>query len=106
MFTIIIRIGQLCYTNGFIYAMQIFDNDSHLTLSTNKILLVCYYLLNLGYTLFSIGTWSKIHDKAQMIADLSSKMGILLFLLGVIHILNILLIIYIAYFKKKNPKFN
>ena len=90
----------MCYTNGLVYAMQIFNNDKQLTLSTNKILLICYYLLNLGYTLFSIGTWPQIHDIAQMIADLSSKMGILLLLLGIIHITNMLVIVYVAYFKK------
>ena len=100
MFPVIIRIGQICYADGLVYVMQIFNNDTQLTLSTNKILLICYYLLNLGYTLFSIGTWSQIHDMAQMFADLSSKMGVLLLLLGVIHIMNMLVIVYVAYFKK------
>jgi hypothetical protein len=99
-FTVIIYVGLVCYKNGKVYSLQIFGGDEELTLRTNNILLLCYYLFNLGYCLINIYNWNHIDNWRYCIESVSQKAGIILTAIGILHLFNILAIIYIAQRKK------
>lgn len=95
-FTVIVKVGKICYHHGKVYSLQIFDNDAEFTNRVNNILLVCYYLLNLGYCLLTISTWQIVVSWQQCIETVAIKAGTILITIGIIHFINIAAIIYIS----------
>jgi len=105
-FTVILYVGQLCYRNGKIYSLRVFKGDEELTEKTNRILLVCYYLFNLGYCLLVIYSWQSLTNWRECIETVALKAGAILISLGILHLSNMGIILYIAhhknYFSTKN----
>ena len=96
-FTVIVYVGLVCHKNGKIYSLQIFNGDEELSNRTNHILLLCYYLFNLGYCLLTIYTWPNIADWKNCINQVAYRAGTILYILGIMHCINIFMIIFIAH---------
>lgn len=101
-FFITVRVGWICYKNG-IYYIQSEINDIILAESINKLLLVGYYLFNLGYATIMIYSWKSIYNYPALIESLSSKCAYIVISLGLMHYFNITLIYFI---RKINQKHN
>lgn len=99
-FTIIVYVGQLCYKNGKVYSLQIFKGDIDLTNNTNNILLLCYYLFNLGYCLITIYSWQTLYSWKECINSVSIKAGLILMSLGALHLMNITILLFISHKQK------
>lgn len=95
-FTVIIYVGLVCYKHGKVYSLQIFSGNEELTIRTNNILLVSYYLFNLGYCLVTIYTWQELHNWRDCIESISRKAGCILLTVGVLHMINIFTILFIS----------
>ncbi len=89
---IIIKVGKICYTNGSIYVAQLIPDHKDLCLKINQVLLVAYYLFNLGYCAITLIQWSTISSYYELIEVISTKTAIILFLLATLHYLNILIL--------------
>lgn len=89
---IIIKVGEICYSNGTIFIAQLIPNHKDLCLRINQILLVAYYLFNLGYCAITIIQWDTIINYPQLLETLALKISIILFLIALLHYLNILII--------------
>jgi len=89
-FYITIVVGKICYTHGEIYLSKIINDKPEIVSSINRILLVGYYLLNLGYATITLSFWHKIINMATLIETLSTKLGIIILFLGVMHVNNML----------------
>jgi len=90
-FFITIRVGWFCYKNGAVYIYELVGQTA-LTDWLNKLLLIGYYLLNLGYLATSILEWQEISTLIEMINMLSIKVGGIVFILGVLHFTNMFVI--------------
>ena len=99
-FTIIVYVGKLCYRHGKIYSLQIFNGNEELTNRTNSILLLCYYLFNLGYCLLTIYSWETINTWKACMENICMRAGFILISIGILHLINIGAIIFIS--QKKN----
>ncbi len=88
-FYITIYVGKVCYTYGEVFILGLFDNNINTTKSINNILLVGYYLINLGYATLNLINWQPINSIADMVAILSFKIGIITLGLGIMHYFNI-----------------
>ena len=81
---ITIVVGYQCYKNGYVYVQSIFiDEDT--SVSINKILLLGYYLTNIGYTITVIRDWGKVTSLYQLINELSLRIASILFILALMH---------------------
>ena len=89
---IIIKVGKICYTNGSIYVAQLIPHHKELCLKINQVLLVAYYLFNLGYCAITLIQWKLITKYSELIEVICTKTAIILFLLATLHYLNILII--------------
>jgi hypothetical protein len=89
---IIIKVGKLCYDNGNIFVSQLIPNHEALCLQTNKMLLIGYYLLNLGYCAITIISWEKIQTSNQLIEIIATKSAIIILTIGFMHYINIILL--------------
>lgn len=89
---IIIKVGKLCYNNGNLFVSQLIPNHEALCHQINKMLLIGYYLLNLGYCAMTIISWEKIQNSTQLIEIIATKSAIIILTIGCMHYINIFLV--------------
>lgn len=89
---IILKVGNICYKNGNIFVAQFTPGQEAICLRLNQILLVAYYLLNIGYCLISIIGWQTIHTTAELLEVVAHKSAVIICIIAVLHYLNIFLI--------------
>ncbi|HMR17918.1 MAG TPA: hypothetical protein PKA53_01345 [Sphingobacterium sp.] len=100
---IILRVGKLFHRNGRIFILSFFDERKDLTDTTNNLLLVGYYLFNIGYTILQFSTWDKVSDWSSLISSVSIKTGLLVLLLAGLHFNNMFIIYLLS--KSKTHSF-
>ena len=99
-FYIIFYVGKLFYRNGRVFILRLFDGNEPLTDTTNNILLIGYYLFNLGYSVFQLSFWEKVNGTDTLISSVSHKTGILVLILAVTHYFNMIFIYLLSKRKK------
>lgn len=97
---IIVCVGRLFHKNGRIFILALFRNDTQLTDNTNNILLIAYYLFNIGYAFLKLRHWEKVLSLQTLISSISANMGVLIFILAITHYMNMGLIFYLS---RKKP---
>jgi len=94
-FYITIYVGKVCYQNGEIFILKLIQ-PAATAKAVNKLLLIGYYLLNLGFAAITLSFWTKIEHWDQLIEVLCTKLGQLILLLGIMHLNNIFIIQFFA----------
>ena len=89
---IITRVGKICYQNGNIYVAQLIPNHEELCQKINQLLLVGYYLLNIGYYAMTIISWERIENPTELIEIITSKSAIIIITIAIMHYINIILL--------------
>lgn len=89
---IIIVVGHICYRNGNIYVLSLIPGHEDLCIRINKILLVGYYLINIGYSAMTLISWQTINSLPQLVEMIAIKTAIIISILSVLHYTNILLL--------------
>lgn len=74
--------------NGAVFLDDVFT-DHRMAEAVNRLLVVGFYMLNLGYAFLIFKTNGAATTSLEAVELLVSKMGVLLLSLGVIHFLNI-----------------
>lgn len=93
-------VGYGFYKNGIHLIVDLFSGNKVAANAINKMLLVGYYLVNIGYLALSISTWPPLTSYLDMVQILFAKVSIILLVLGVLHINNIVCLHILA--KRKN----
>jgi hypothetical protein len=93
---ITVHTGLSFYRNGRIYILKLLEGNEALTSYINRLLLVGYYLLNLGYVALTLNEWDEISDLAEMLSVLGFRVGVIMLLLAYIHFVNMAVILYIG----------
>lgn len=86
---IIIVVGRSCYRNGNIYVLSLMPGHEELCLRINKILLLGYYLINIGYTLMMLVSWQKVTTVALLVETTMMRTAIIICVLSILHYTNI-----------------
>jgi len=102
-YIITVHVGLTLHKNGRLFILDELNNNEKLTDFVNKILLVGYYLVNLGYTAYMLSTWQHISDWVGLISSICSMIGRIVITLGISHYINICIIIFL---KTKTYLFN
>lgn len=89
---IIYWVGKLFHRKGRVFILDLYRGNKQGTDAINNILLVAYYLFNIGYAFLSIRAWEYVHNYVELITSLSNRIGLLIFILAVTHYFNMLLI--------------
>lgn len=89
---IIYRVGKLFHTNGRVFILRLFRNQAATTDTTNNLLLIAYYLFNIGYAILQFSFWQPVTNTATLLASITHKTGLLLAILALTHYFNMLLI--------------
>ena len=91
-YMITVHVGLAFYRNGRVYILGLLEGDEALTNFINRLLLVGYYLLNLGYVLLTIQSWKTVNTWTEMLEGISQKTGKIMLILAVIHFCNMMVI--------------
>jgi hypothetical protein len=86
---ITIYVGWVCYKNGIHYVMELFDHNESIAKSINQLLLIGYYLVNLGFIFYGLSRWSRISTLPNLIQIISNKVSSVLIVLCMLHYFNI-----------------
>lgn len=89
---IILKVGKVCYKNGNIFVSELIPNHLDLCQKINQILLLGYYLLNIGYCSMTLISWEKILSASQLIEAIAIKTAIIVFIISALHYTNIIII--------------
>lgn len=100
---ITINIGWLFYKNGKVFLMAIFQNNIDLVNYINKVLLLGYYLINIGYSIVIISFWKHLESWPNIIQSISKNIGMIILILAILHYNNLF---WINYITKYNIKIN
>jgi hypothetical protein len=96
---IIVYAGRYFYTNGRIFIISLFNGNVSLADHVNKLLLIAYYLFNIGYSFLKLKQWKKIIDFEMLVSSLASNIGVLILILAVMHYFNMLVIYLLSHSK-------
>lgn len=92
VFSVIWYIGHYLYKNGRPLLLKRFRHDTDLALKINKLLLVGYYLINLGGAILAIAIWPDVGNFSEVLRSLFFFLCRLLLILGYLHYINLLII--------------
>jgi hypothetical protein len=74
--------------NGLVFLSDVFP-DQRLAKAINQLLVMGFYLLNLGYMTVAMRTSTRIPDASKALETLATKIGLVLLVLGVLHFFNV-----------------
>ena len=83
-----IWVARTLSKNGIVFLTECFGHDELLARSTNHLLVVGFYLVNLGWILLTLRFGDVPVTLADTIRFLSSKIGLVVVVLGVMHFFN------------------
>jgi hypothetical protein len=74
--------------NGLVFLEDVFA-DGKLARAVNQLLVMGFYLLNLGYVAVAMRSASAVPSASKALETLSMKIGLVLLVLGVLHFFNV-----------------
>ena len=83
-------VAQTLYKNGRVFLVDSFLGNEALANSVNHLLVVGFYLINLGYIALALKSTDIPDDLQGILEALSAKIGWVLLVLGVMHFFNLL----------------
>ena len=84
-----IWVARTLFKNGKIFLIDIFHGNKELADSVNNLLLVGFYLINIGYAVYTLQVTNNIANVQQVIESLSLKIGLIILILGGMHFFNL-----------------
>lgn len=97
-----IWVAKTLFTNGRVFLLEIFRGNEELTDAVNRLLLVGFYLVNVGYILYTMTVTDHLYSTQSVLELLSRKIGIVILVLGFMHFFNM----YILFRGKKKSREN
>jgi hypothetical protein len=95
-------VAKTLLTNGRVFLLEIFRGNEELTDAVNRLLLVGFYLINVGYILYTMTVTDHLYSTQSVLELLSRKIGIVILVLGFMHFFNM----YILFRGKKKSREN
>ena len=90
-------VGNTLHKNGRVFLVENFEGREPLADSINHLLLVGFYLLNFGFMSLALRFGGRPADWVQVIEYLSTKIGLVIVVLGALHLLNM---VWLVKFRK------
>ncbi len=82
-------VGRTLFKNGRIFLIEAFHDNRELADSVSHLLLVGFYLINFGFVCIALQTDLYPRTILDLFEHLSTKVGLVMLILGVIHSINV-----------------
>lgn len=86
--SITIWVATRLFRNGRLFLLDAFHGNKELADAVNHLLLVGFYLINIGFVSLFLRFGSKPTNLIESVEYISTKIGIVLVVLGVMHFFN------------------
>ena len=87
--TVTVWVASTLHRRGRIFLVDAFHGQQELADSVNHLLVVGFYLINVGYVAFALRTTLTPENLRQAIELVSDKLGVVLLVLGGMHFFNL-----------------
>ncbi|WP_344240456.1 hypothetical protein [Kribbella hippodromi] len=84
-----IWVARTLSRNGKVFLIDVFHGNEAFADAVNRLLLVGFYLLNLGFVTLFLRSDRAVLDASGVFEQLSVKLGIVMLVLGVVHLTNV-----------------
>ncbi|MFD7442345.1 hypothetical protein [Streptomyces sp. NPDC059909] len=84
-----IWVARTLSQNGRIFLADVLHGNEKLADAVNHLLVVGFYLVNLGFVALHLSQDSAVADARGLFEALSVKLGVVLLVLGVMHLVNV-----------------
>ena len=85
-------VARTLHRNGRLFLIDAFRGNTPLADAVNHLLVVGFYLVNIGYILLALKTTDPLMTARQVIETESWKIGVVVMILGIIHMGNIVVL--------------
>jgi hypothetical protein len=99
-------VAKVLFKNGRIFLVDIFHGNQELADSVNKLLVVGFYLVNVGYMSLALKEYGSIASMQTVVEVLSYKIGWIILILGGMHFLNLIIFFKLRNRAKRDRAFN
>lgn len=82
-------VARTLHRNGRVFLVQAFRGNEAMADSVNHLLVVGFYLINVGFITTALRYGAKPADLQGMVEFLSTKLGVVLLVLGAMHFFNL-----------------
>ena len=82
-------VAQTLYRNGHVFLVDVFRGNGALAASVNHLLVVGFYLVNLGFVCLYLKIGIPVRQPHEAMEALASKVGLVLLVLGGMHFANL-----------------
>ncbi len=86
-----IWVAKTLHKSGRVFLVECFHGNAELADSVNHLLVVGFYLINIGFVSLYLKTTDTVTGAQGIFETLSGKMGVVLLMLGGMHFFNLLL---------------
>ncbi len=87
--TLTVWVARTLHKRGAIFLVDAFHGNTELAASVNHLLVVGFYLINIGFVSLALKSSAVIATSRQAIEMLSDKLGFILLVLGGMHFFNL-----------------
>lgn len=96
-------VARTLHRNGRVFLVEAFGGDESLADSVNHLLVVGFYLINVGYVALRLRESERPADAAAALELLSMKVGLVLLVLGAMHFFNLLVLSRLRQRRRETP---
>ena len=86
---LVVYVARTLSRHGDVFLREVFHGNEHLASAVNHLLVVGFYLLNLGYVSLFLRTDESVAGGEQIVELVSRKVGVVAIVLGVVHLANV-----------------
>lgn len=87
-----IWVARTLHKSGRIFLVDAFHGNTELADSVNHLLVVGFYLINVGYIALALKTGDALTNAREVVELESGKIGVVLLILGAMHFFNLFVI--------------
>lgn len=89
---ITIWVGRTLFRSGRAFLIDAFGGNLEMADSVNNLLIIGFYLVNFGFMLLFLSTGTAPARGLTVVEHLSAKLGVVVIVLGVMHIINLIVL--------------
>jgi len=82
-------VARTLFRNGALFLLDVFGGDERMAKAVNHLLVVGFWLINLGYIALALRIGGEVADARAGIEALATKLGGVLLVLGIMHFSNL-----------------
>jgi hypothetical protein len=103
-YLVTVHVGWVFFKRGRVYILFLMKGDEAYTDAINRILLIGYYLFNLGYAALMLSCWEPVNSFENLVSHTCHMLGRLIITLAIMHYANMGVIFFLSKRHKKSIK--